>query len=137
MPTDRRLLPMLGALCAALLLACAAAPAASSAGGASHDRDVITAQELADVRVASGSVLEAVRKLRPRFLNQGSPEYKATDNGLMASINGAAPTSISDLSRMSATEVTEVRYLSIADAGFRFGLAGNNGPVLLVTLKAR
>lgn len=135
----------LSALVGALLVACAPAPGPSTAN-APRDRDVITANELADVRVADGSVLEAIRRLRPRFLNEGvgssmppatPPGSKAVLNPVMASVNGASPVALSELGRMSVSEVAEVRYLSIADAGFRFGLSGNNSPVLLITLKPR
>ena len=68
MPTDRRVFAFVSVMLTALLVGCAPAPAANP-GNAPQDRDVISAQELGDARVASGSVLEAVRKLRPRFLN--------------------------------------------------------------------
>lgn len=144
MPTDRRVFAFVSVMLTALLVGCAPAPAANP-GNAPQDRDVISAQELGDARVASGSVLEAVRKLRPRFLNglgtpaigQVDPSTARAAPAVMASINGASPIDLAELGRMSASEVSEVRYLSVADAGFRFGLSGNNTPVLLVTVKPR
>lgn len=122
-----------------VLGACAQAPvhAADDARPLPQDRDVITAQELADARIAGGTVLEAIQKLRPRFLNSGTPAYRRRDNGLTASIDGAAPVAVSELGSMSADDVTEIRYLSVAEAGFRFGVAARGGPVLLVTARVR
>lgn len=145
MPTARPQLSRLLTLVATFLVACAPAPAASTATSP-HDRNVITASELSDVMIANGSVLEAITKLRPRFLNAGvasSTKFGSvapttpTNDAVMASINGASPVPLSELGRMSASEVSEIQYLSVADAGFRFGLAGSTAPVILVTLKQR
>lgn len=144
MRIHRRTSPISIAFTVALLTACAPAPGPAGAAP-SQDRDVITRSELADGRIAGGTVLEAVRKLRPRFLNrvgtpvlgQTAPSAAKAQDPVMASINGAPPIAIEELGRMSVSEVTEIRYLSVADAGFRFGLSGNNSPVLLVTLTPR
>jgi hypothetical protein len=137
MPTFRRHWLMLCTLSALVSLACASSPAASaskpnSSGGGS---DVITEQELADPSLAGSSALDAVRRLRPRFLNQRSAGLKGKDDAPRVSLNGAAFVAPSELAYIGVAEVSEIRYLSVADAGLRFGLNGPMSPVLLVTLK--
>jgi hypothetical protein len=57
--------------------------------------------------------------------------------GVQLSVNGADPVAVAELARMGISEVTEIRYLSVADAGLRFGLRGSMGPVLLITITPR
>jgi len=138
MRSFRRYAPILCALSALLSLACASAPGASARSN-SNERvsDVITEQELADPALAGSSTLEAVQRLRPRFLNQRGAGLKGKDEGPRVSVNGAAFVAVNELAHIGIAEVSEIRYLSIADAGLRFGLDGTMGPVLLVTLRRR
>jgi hypothetical protein len=98
---------------------------------------VITQEELADPSVAGGTMLEAVRYLRPRFLNTRGGDIRGEPEGAQVSVNGGELGPLSDLARMSTAEVSEVRYLSVAEAGLRFGLKGSMRPVLLITLRSR
>jgi hypothetical protein len=130
---------ILGALSALVSLACASSSGVSASKPNSNGSgsDVITEQELADPSLAGSSVLDAVRRLRPRFLNQRSAGLKGEDNTARVSVNGATLVAPSELAHIGVAEVSEIRYLSVADAGLRFGLNGTMGPVLLVTLKRR
>ena len=134
-----RLSPLVVAV--ALISACAANPgsAAPSAAPATRNSnsDIITREELANPLLAGSTLLEAVRRLRPRFLNERGGGLHGTSEVVMASYNGSDLVPLAELSRMAVTEVTEVRYLNTAAAALRFGLAGSNGPVLLLTMKAR
>ena len=117
--------------------ACAPPPSASAPAPNGSGSDVITEQELAEPSLAGSSALEAVRRLRPRFLNQRSAGLRGADTTPRVSVNGTtAFVAPSELAYIAVAEVSEIRFLSIADAGLRFGLNGTTGPILLVTLKA-
>jgi hypothetical protein len=128
---------ILCALTALLSPACAAPPAASASSPSPNvsSSDVITEQELSDPSLAGSSALEAVRRLRPRFLNRRIAGLKESEDGPRLSVNGASPMALSELANIGISEVSEIRYLSVADAGLRFGLNSPMGPVLLVTLR--
>jgi hypothetical protein len=140
MSTSQRLLSIPFAFGCALALACA-----SGSGGAasepqarpSRNSDVITHQELADPALAGGTLLDAIQRLRPRFVADRGGAIGGVKEPVQISINGGDPTALGDLARIGISEVTEVRYLSTADAQLRFGLRGSMGPVLLVTTTPR
>ncbi|NUP72619.1 MAG: hypothetical protein HOQ16_15515 [Gemmatimonadaceae bacterium] len=118
------------------VVACASAPAAGTPAGKTAG-DVITRAELADPSLSGTTVADAVRRLRPRFLNQRQTGLRAESEGALVSINGSQPGSLSDLARIEIGDVEEIRYLNAADANLRFGLASAMRPVLLVTLRTR
>ena len=138
MPSSRRpalVLLGVGALSAA---GCAPAPVSSASSPAAirSASDVITEQDLADPTLAGSTVLEAIRRLRPRFLNDRSGGYAGRDGGPRVSVNGSTGfVTTSELANFGVSEVSEIRYLSAADAGQRFGLQGTLSPILLVTLR--
>ena len=100
----------------------------------SHNADVITADELASPNVNSGDALEAVRRLRPRFLaTRGSGSIKATDAGSVhVSLDGGPLQGVSFLSRLRPGEIAEIRYLSSSEAAQRFGTSAGTGAVMLI-----
>ena len=112
----------------------------------SRNRDLITQEELnADPTVRARSVYEVIRALRPQYLvNRGNNTMKDTlvktantdeDAGKVhASVDGGRVVDATDLT-MSANEVLEIRYLTVAQANLRFGTAARQGPIILVTLK--
>jgi hypothetical protein len=138
MRSVRRPWPIVLTFAVPLWIACAPAPPASAANPAStHSAsDVISEQDLADPVLAGSTVLDAIRRLRPRFLNDRSGGISGRDGGPRVSMNGSAGfIAASELARLSVSEVSEIRYLSAADANQRFGLQGTLSPILLVTLK--
>jgi hypothetical protein len=139
MPTSRRTWSMSYVIAAALVLACASSGTSGSApqGRAPKNSDVITREELADPSLAGDTVLEVVRRLRPRFVNDRGGSIGGVNEGVQISINGGTLMALGELGRLGVSEVTEIRYLSTADAGLRFGLRGSMGPVLLVTTTPR
>lgn len=136
MPTVSRRSFVAQSLALLALAACASAPAAGTPAGKTTG-DVITRAELADPSLAGTSVLDAVRRLRPRFLNQRQTGLHAESEGAQVSINGNQPGPLTDLARVEIGDVEEIRYLNAADANLRFGLASAMRPVLVVTLRAR
>ncbi|MBL0171174.1 MAG: hypothetical protein IPP90_10660 [Gemmatimonadaceae bacterium] len=119
---------------------CAHRPSTSDSGAATastRDGDVITAQELSDPSVGASNALDAVRRLRPRFLaSRGRQSIMMADAGTVhISVNGGPLLVVNDLSRMRPGEIFEIRYLNSSDAAQRFGTSSGSGPVLLVKTK--
>jgi hypothetical protein len=135
--------------------ACASRPAAVATGAEAtqasaptRNRDVITKEELTAPSVASLSVLDAVRSLRPHFLtvrgNNTMPAKSGTDpiggtqlvdqesGKVHASIDGSKIVPVEELAGIRAGTVVEVRFLSPAAAMQRFGGTSRQGPVILV-----
>jgi len=128
-------------ICATALLLFVAAcvsqpPAFGRATGteASRGSDVITATELASASVSSGDALEAVRRLRPRFLaSRGSGSIRVAGAGSVhVSLDGGPLQGVSFLSRLRPGEIAEIRYLSASQAAQQFGTSSGTGGVMLV-----
>ncbi len=124
---------------AALLgaLACANAPDPESGAvpvSASRQADVISESELSDPALVSTNLYEAVRRLRPRFLNARGPSGIANPSAgvVQVSVDGGPLSSASVLQNFLPNSVREVRFLSSADAAQRFGTTANGGGVILV-----
>lgn len=115
----------------------AEAPPGNAAGTASRTSDIITAAELSAASVSSGDALEAVRRLRPRFLTtRGSGSIRVANAGQVhVSLDGGPLQTLSFLSRMRLSEIEEIRYLNASEAAQRFGTASGSGGVILVKSK--
>lgn len=107
---------------------------ADGAATAARGSDVITGQELVEASVSSGDALEAVRRLRPRFLaTRGTSSIRfASAGSVHISLDGGPLLALNELSRMRPSEIAEIRYLNATDATQRFGTLAGSGAVLLV-----
>ena len=78
--------------------------------------------------------LEAVRRLRPRFLtSRGSGSVRNANAGSVhLSVDGGPLQTVNFLSRMRPGEIAEIRFLNATDAALRFGTAAGSGSVILV-----
>jgi hypothetical protein len=135
MHTARTLVPVVFLLATAGL-ACASAPSgSSSASSTQRSSSYISASELEDPALSQGSLVDAIRRLRPNFLPRGSAGLNGTTTETEASIDGAPPTALSVMDHMRASDVESVTLLKSGDALQRFGMRPSDGPVLLVILK--
>lgn len=121
-------------------MACASGSSANDPGttvGVGRNADVITAAELSDPAVASGDALEAVRRLRPRFLmTRGAVSAKNPSAGSThVSVDGGPLLGVDQLSRLRPSQIAEIRYLGASDAAQRFGTNAGSGGVILVKSK--
>jgi hypothetical protein len=120
-------------------IACASTPASEpgTTVGAGRNADVITAAELSEPAVASGNALEAVQRLRPRFLmTRGAVSAKNPSAGSThVSVDGGPLLGVDQLSRLRPSQIAEIRYLSASDAAQRFGTNAGSGGVILVKSK--
>lgn len=120
----------------AAAMACSSNPSPGS-GSERSNSDVITAAELSDPTVQSGDALQAVQRLRPRFLmSRGKSSSKnATAGSVHISIDGGPLVTVDNLSRYSPNAISEIRYISSIDAAQRWGTAAGSGGVILVKSK--
>ncbi|MDE2678241.1 MAG: hypothetical protein OXI76_10065 [Gemmatimonadota bacterium] len=107
------------------LAACASA-GGSSDGGPRRDPNVITAEELVDF--ATTNALDAIRRLRPRWL-QGRGNLRPT-----VVVDGARMDNLEDaLQSIQAASVRTMRYMSASDATMRFGTNFQGGAIEVTT----
>ena len=107
------------------LAACASA-GGSNDGGPRRDPNAITAEELVDF--ATTNALDAIRRLRPRWL-QGRGNLRP-----MVVVDGARMTNLEDaLQSIQAASVRTMRYMSATDATMRFGTNFLGGAIEVVT----
>ena len=128
----------------ALLLvytACASGSAASTTDGstpsASTNPDVITAAEIAaDPTIAAGDAMQAVQRLRPRFLMaRGNPGGSKSGGVVHASIDGGPLVTTDNLSRYSASSIVEIRYVNATDAAQKWGTITAGAGVIMLKSK--
>ena len=115
-------------------------PATGASGAASapaSNTNVITAAELADATVQSGDALQAVQRLRPRFLmaRGASSGQNRSAGAVHVSIDGGPLLTVDNLSRYSPSSIIEMRYINATDAAQRWGTVAGSGGVILVKSK--
>jgi hypothetical protein len=120
----------------ALVAACAPAGVRSSSDVGSHNRDVVTAAELAGTH--SANLDDALRQLRPEFftargvssIRQGTPDLPTVY------LDGTKLGGLETLRNIDIGVVLEVRRLTPREATIRLG-TDSPGGVLLVTTAHR
>jgi hypothetical protein len=104
-------------------------------GPEQRNKNRLTARELEDPSVRDGSLLEAIRHLRPNFLVRDDPGLDGRAPGIEVSINNGPPASLSTLDHYRPADVASITLLSPSDAVLLFGMRPTAGPVLVVKLK--
>lgn len=125
------ILPGPGAALVALsLLGCAAGRAAEPAA---PDPDLLTAAELAGAPEAS--VYEAVRRLRPRFLQSRGPNSLSLPSagGPAVWVDGTLMGGLEWLHDLLPREVVTIRRLSAWDAATTYGSRFTDGVIVVTT----
>lgn len=116
---------------AAILLAFGLSTAAcASGGGTSESRrntNHITAEELAEV--STMSALDAIRRLRPRWMQGNRARAVVVQDGARMGDQGF-------LANISASSVESMRFMSASDATMQFGTGFPNGAIV-VTSRSR
>ena len=101
--------------------------------GSASTRNVITAEQLADMN--QGSAYDAVQRLRPRWL-QGrgvSSVRSGTPELAQVYLDGALVGGLQALTRISISNIREIRYLDGRDATTRFGTGHGGGAILVAS----
>ena len=100
--------------------------------------NVITAQEIAELRGTAANAFDAVQTLRPRWLRardtylHGDPSSVVRSQGARVYVNDVDQGDAEYLKTIPIELVAELRWISATEAG-RYGLT--NGPGIVVTLK--
>lgn len=116
-------------------LALVAGGCATTSGSSGGSRNVISAEELAEVEATDA--FDAIQKLRPAFLRRGRVNY---DDDTVAHpivyMDGMRLGGIDELRYIRPEELVRVEYLSGGDATVRYG-TGHKGGALLLTSRAQ
>lgn len=132
---------LLSASLLALVVSCASAPKASTDevihAASTRNPDLITADELTDPAIVAGDALQAIQRLRPRFLMaRGSVSNSNRSAGsVQVSVDGGPLLVVSHLKTLRPASIAEIRYLNTSDAAQRFGTAAASGGVIMVKSK--
>ncbi len=118
-------------LTAALLSAACASSGESS--GSSRSRNLITETEL--MEVPHSSLYEAVRALRPRWLQAraGATFSSPQRQTAMVYIDGQLRGGLGEMWNLIPGEVSELQYMSASDATTRFGTNHVGGAIVITT----
>lgn len=121
-----------------LVLACASGGGTGSAAATASTRqsDLITQAEI-DSTLGLTSALDAVQRLRPRFLrNSGARSVRATESGPIVRVDNEMVGGVEALRTIGLNEIGEIRYYSAVDATARFG-GITNRPLIHVIRRTR
>jgi hypothetical protein len=110
--------------------------ASGQAGRPASDPDRLTQDELADFQ--RGSVLDAIQRLRPRWLRaRGAGSFRSSQGDFAAVVIDDQPAADwGALRTLDVEDVDRIIYLSASDATTRYG-TGYPGGVIQVYTKAR
>lgn len=129
---------LLAAALLTLVTSCASAPKASTdeviQASSTRNPDLITADELADPAIVAGDALQAIQRLRPRFLMaRGTVSNSNKSAGsVQVTVDGGPLLTVNHLKTVRPASIAEIRYLSASDAAQRFGTAAASGGVIMV-----
>jgi hypothetical protein len=120
-----------------LAWACASAGGSASSSGPGHDRNLITAEEIAGVSV--NNLYDAVRLLRPQWLSTTNPStFRVSAEGTivvyMDRIRFGEP---EQLRSFPPSLAVSVRFLSPSEANAEFGVGHLKGAIVVTTRRDR
>lgn len=123
-----------------MLAACASGGSGGATAGtataSTRQSDVITQVEI-DSTLGLTSALDAVQRLRPRFLrNSGARSVRATESGPVVRVDNEMVGGVEALRTIGLSEIGEIRYYSAVDATARFG-GITNRPLIHVIRRTR
>ena len=110
--------------------------ATSPAGSGSRSRNVITAEEIAEIQASTA--FDAVQRLRPEFLRRGRVNMSSDTQTLpIVYVDDVRYGGVDELRRIRASQVVRIEYLSGSDATTRFGTGHAGGAILVTTPGSR
>jgi len=97
-----------------------------STGGS---RNLISLAELTDPAIAPLNALEAVERLRPRWLRSRSTSRGGGVASPIVYLNGSRYGDLRSLQRLSVNDIEEIRFINARDATTRFGTGVQAGVI--------
>jgi len=122
------------AVAAVFLTACASAHTAGSSNGSGSrkDRNVISADEIANTH--ERNAYEIIQALRPSMLvNRGPTSLSDPSQGIVVFLDDQRFGDLGSLKQIAYGEVGEIRFLSPAEAQARWGPGYPSGVILVVS----
>ena len=113
------------------LAAGACASGTPGAGPAPRSSRVISRAELD--RAPGTSVFDAVRQLRPTWLNRPLTPSGSGTNPIMAYVDGQQYGTADELRNVPTEQVERIEFISATDATTRFGTGHASGAILVIT----
>jgi hypothetical protein len=108
----------------------------SAATASTRQGDLITQAEI-DSTLGLTSALDAVQRLRPRFLrNSGARSVRATESGPIVRVDNEMVGGVEALRTIGLNEIGEIRYYTAVDATARYG-GITNRPLIHVIRRTR
>ena len=126
-----------------LSASCASSPRPEPGAGATSQSvtpqarragNVISKEELQTPAIVSRDAYAGIRMLRPNFFSYRGPTGSSEQGGggVMVSHDYGPLMSVQSLKTHNTMGIVEVRYLNAEEAGLRFGLNANGGPVIVL-----
>ena len=126
-----------------LSASCASSPRPEPGAGATSQSvtpqarragNVISKEELQTPAIVSRDAYAGIRMLRPNFFSYRGPTGSSEQGGggVMVSHDYGPLMSVESLKTHNTMGIVEVRYLNAEEAGLRFGLNANGGPVIVL-----
>ena len=115
---------------AALVVLCSCALESSSISAVPPPTSTILSEQQISATVAT-TAFDAIARLRPIALNGGGPRAKDP----IVYMNGARLGGVDELTRISASELAEIRFLNPIEAAAMFGSTPRSAGAILLTSK--
>ena len=117
-----------------VLTACASGGAGGGATTARRNPNRLSTEELNDPSISSLTLLDAIQRLRPNWLRQrGAVSIAAAGDQLPQVMVNESRSSMDVLRSMRPTDVTDIEYMSGADATTLYGTGYVNGLIKVRT----
>ena len=126
----------------AAIIGCAHGNAASDPSSTSpvlHKAKLVTSEEIFAAHAETVNTYDALSRLRPNWLNaHGLSSFNAAaDEYAKVFVDGQPLGTIETLRNIPASQVADVRYYDVTEAGATFGLRAGTGGVIEVHMKVR
>ncbi|MEJ2678380.1 MAG: hypothetical protein P8174_04790 [Gemmatimonadota bacterium] len=114
-----------------VLGACASsgsAPGGNDTPAVHHSRNVITFQEIQELKGAR-TAYDVVQRLRPYFLQNRGPASMNRPSGVVVMVNGIPRGGPDVLRSINVAQVQEIRHLSASEATTKYGTGMTGGVI--------
>ena len=123
----------------AAIFGCAPASGTSGTSGASaapRRADYLTAEEIVAANADVTTAYDALSRLRPNWLvSHGTTSFNPGNGFAIVYMDGQRYGDVNSLRNIQASEIADIRYYDVTQAGARFGWRAGPGGVIEVRIK--
>jgi hypothetical protein len=132
----------LSLIAVAAILGCAPATGISSTSdmpAVPRKANFLTAEEITTAHAENGTAYDALSRLRPNWLASRGAVSSNPEVSPFATVfvDGQRYGDLNSLRNIQASDVADMRYYSITEAGATFGLRGGTGGVIEIRMRVR